>query len=174
MLTPGDDIVEIVAGGDGRAGNQQQDLLERISNAPGLTLVLSCEKCCKSKARRARGTSSSKIGSMMPLQCESERPRNHQLPGSSRFPCYQPLPIPVLGKLVPCYTTSSKMLFAPVNAAQLVPPTGIFETVGGGFPVFSARLSPGVCGSSRPTFGVQYILRTCTSVHEETKHRPDA
>ena len=38
MLTPGDDIVEIVAGGDGRAGNQQQDLLERISNAPGLTL----------------------------------------------------------------------------------------------------------------------------------------
>jgi hypothetical protein len=26
------------------------------------------------------------------------------------------------------------MLFVPVNAAQLVPPTGIFETVGGGFP----------------------------------------
>jgi hypothetical protein len=28
------------------------------------------------------------------------------------------------------------MVFVPVNAAQLVPPTGIFETVGGGFPVF--------------------------------------
>ena len=44
MLTPGDDIVEIVAGGDGRAGNQQQDLLERISNAPGLTFVLELRK----------------------------------------------------------------------------------------------------------------------------------
>jgi hypothetical protein len=43
---------------------------------------------------------------------------------------------PVLGKLVPCYAISSKMLFVPVNAAQFVPPTGIFETVGGGFPVF--------------------------------------
>ena len=41
-----------------------------------------------------------------------------------------------LGKLVPCYAISSKMLFVPVNAAQFVPPTGIFETVGGGFPVF--------------------------------------
>src|SRR5262249_1577793 len=36
----------------------------------------------------------------------------------------------------PVIRTSSKMLFVPVNAAQLVPPTGIFETVGGGFPVF--------------------------------------
>jgi hypothetical protein len=46
------------------------------------------------------------------------------------------LPIPVLGKLFPVITISSKILFVPVNAAQLVPPTGIFETVGGGFPVF--------------------------------------
>jgi hypothetical protein len=45
----------------------------------------------------------------------------------------------------PCYNdflVSSKMLFVPVNAAQLVPPTGIFETVGGGFPVFFPVSSP--------------------------------
>jgi hypothetical protein len=34
--TPGDDIVEIIASGDGRAGNQQQDLLER-KQLPGAT-----------------------------------------------------------------------------------------------------------------------------------------
>ena len=44
MLAPSDDIIEIVARGDRRAGHQQQDLLERVNNAPRLTLVLEMRK----------------------------------------------------------------------------------------------------------------------------------
>jgi hypothetical protein len=44
MLAPGDDIVEIVTGGDRGAGHQQQDLLERIYNTPGLAVVLELGK----------------------------------------------------------------------------------------------------------------------------------
>jgi hypothetical protein len=40
MLAPGDDVVEIVAGRDGRAGHQQQHLLEWIHHPPGLAVVV--------------------------------------------------------------------------------------------------------------------------------------
>src|SRR6516162_10085643 len=52
------------------------------------------------------------------------------------FPVIGPCPSLFWANSFPVITISSKMLFVPVNAGQLVPPTGIFETVGGGFPVF--------------------------------------
>jgi hypothetical protein len=39
ILTPGNDIVKVVTACDRRAGNQQQNLLERIYNEPGLAVV---------------------------------------------------------------------------------------------------------------------------------------
>jgi hypothetical protein len=51
------------------------------------------------------------------------------------------LAIPVLGKLVPCYNDFFKNAFVAVNAPQLAPPTGIFETVGGGSLYFSLLVS---------------------------------
>jgi hypothetical protein len=77
MLVPGDDIVKVVTSCDRSAGRQQQDLLERIYNAPRLAVVPELGKCCKSRAKRARGLSPSKVASMIALQCESERLRNH-------------------------------------------------------------------------------------------------
>ena len=44
MLPPIGDFVEIITGRDRRAGHQQQDLLERVNNAPRLTLVLEMRK----------------------------------------------------------------------------------------------------------------------------------
>ena len=78
----------------------------------------------------------------------------------SRFSLFWALPIPVLGKLVPCYAISSKMLFVPVNAAQFVPPTGIFETVGGGFPVFFR------------VHGIGNTLYTLPTIRREDAARP--
>jgi hypothetical protein len=40
MLAPLDDVVEIVAGGDRRAGYQQQDLFDRIENPPCFPVVV--------------------------------------------------------------------------------------------------------------------------------------
>src|SRR6516162_7547276 len=59
------------------------------------------------------------------------------------FPVIGPCPSLFWANSFPVITISSKMLFVPVNAAQLVPPTGIFETVGGGFPVFFPVPCPG-------------------------------
>src|SRR5215831_10119356 len=43
-LAPKDDLVEVVAGGDGGAGHQEQDLLERVGDAPALALVVQLGK----------------------------------------------------------------------------------------------------------------------------------
>src|SRR6516225_5659788 len=40
VLAPKDDLVEVVAGGDRGAGHQEQDLLERVGDAPALALVV--------------------------------------------------------------------------------------------------------------------------------------
>src|SRR6516162_4747519 len=52
------------------------------------------------------------------------------------FPVIGPCPSLFWANSFPVITISSKMLFVAVNAPQLASPTGIFETVGGGFPVF--------------------------------------
>src|SRR5437764_14981562 len=39
-MPPGDDVVEIVAGGDGRTGDEQQHLMQGIEHAPRLALVV--------------------------------------------------------------------------------------------------------------------------------------
>src|SRR5208283_5833799 len=39
VLAPGDDVVEVVTGGDGGADHQKQNLLERIHYPPGLTVI---------------------------------------------------------------------------------------------------------------------------------------
>jgi hypothetical protein len=86
MLAPGGDVVEIVATRNRRAGYQQQDLLERIHDPQGSRSSVSSAKCRKSRARRARGLSPSKIGSIVALQCESERSRNHTRAVNSKLP----------------------------------------------------------------------------------------
>src|SRR5215831_1686751 len=40
VLPPKDNLVEVVAGGDRAAGHQEQDLLERVGDAPALALVV--------------------------------------------------------------------------------------------------------------------------------------
>ena len=49
MLAPGDDVVEIITGGDGRAGHQQQNLLNRIENPPGFPVVVEFGKMLQKK-----------------------------------------------------------------------------------------------------------------------------
>ena len=44
MPAPGGDVVEVVAGGDGAADHQQQDLAQRIHHPPGLARVLELGK----------------------------------------------------------------------------------------------------------------------------------
>src|SRR6266704_5952254 len=56
VLAPGDDVVEIVAGRDRGAGHQQQDLLERIHDPPGLALIPEFGKMLQKQAQaRPRG-----------------------------------------------------------------------------------------------------------------------
>ena len=86
MLALGGNIVKIVAARDGGTDHQQQDLRERIDDAPWLTVIGDCRKMVHSKAKRARGLSPSKIGSMIALQCESERPRNHTAASTQNCP----------------------------------------------------------------------------------------
>jgi hypothetical protein len=44
MIAPGDDIVEIVAVGDGCTGEQQQDLGERNANLPRVAIIVDLGK----------------------------------------------------------------------------------------------------------------------------------
>src|SRR3954471_21786975 len=40
VLPPSDDVVEVIAGGDGRAGDQQQHLMEGVEHTPGLAGIV--------------------------------------------------------------------------------------------------------------------------------------
>jgi hypothetical protein len=51
VFAPGDNVVEIVAGGDRGAGHQQQDLLERIHNAPRLAVILELGKVSQKQGK---------------------------------------------------------------------------------------------------------------------------
>src|ERR1700694_4154392 len=51
VFAPGDDVVEIVAGGDRGAGHQQQDLLERIHDAPRLAVILELGKVSQKQGK---------------------------------------------------------------------------------------------------------------------------
>jgi hypothetical protein len=51
MLAPFDDVLEIVARGDRGAGHQQQDLLNRIGNAPRLPVVVERGKMLQKKGQ---------------------------------------------------------------------------------------------------------------------------
>ena len=59
MLAPGDDFVEIVARSDGGAGQQQQDLGQRIDDPPGLAVVREPREMAQQKSHPRPGTSSS-------------------------------------------------------------------------------------------------------------------
>src|SRR3979411_23217 len=50
VLAPGDNVAEIVAGGDRGAGHQQQDLLERIQ-APRLAVILELGKVSQKQGK---------------------------------------------------------------------------------------------------------------------------
>src|SRR5215471_1856653 len=54
-LTPKNDLVEVVAGGDGGAGHQKQDLLERVGDAPALALVVQLSKVLEQDRQSVRG-----------------------------------------------------------------------------------------------------------------------
>jgi hypothetical protein len=80
MLAPGDDIVEVVAGGDGGTAHQQQDFVEPIHDPSRSRPSENSEKCSKSSATPARGKSSPAnmlTSSMIALPAESGRPGNH-------------------------------------------------------------------------------------------------
>ena len=60
MLAPGGDLVEIVARGDGGAGQQQQDLSQRKDDPPGLAIVRKPRKMLQEQSHpRPRNSSSS-------------------------------------------------------------------------------------------------------------------
>ena len=59
VMAKGGDLVEVVARGDGGAGQQQQDLGQRETIRHGSRSSSSREKCSSSSATRALGTSSS-------------------------------------------------------------------------------------------------------------------
>ena len=56
-LAPQDNLVEVVAGGDHSAGHQEQDLLERVSDAPALALVVQLGKVPEQDRHSVRGES---------------------------------------------------------------------------------------------------------------------
>jgi hypothetical protein len=58
VLTPGNDVVEVVAGGDRGSGRQQQHS-SGCMNRPGFCSSESSKKCSKGSVKRARGESSS-------------------------------------------------------------------------------------------------------------------
>src|ERR1019366_5313392 len=84
MLAPGDDVVEVVAGGDGGAGHQQQDFIEPVHDPARLPFVRKLGKMLQ-KQRQTRS------GRIIIRTCdrevihgrapaESERLRNHAAP----------------------------------------------------------------------------------------------
>jgi hypothetical protein len=56
MLAPGDNIVKIVAARDGGTDHQQQDLRERIDDAPRLTVIRQCGKMVQQQGQTRTGT----------------------------------------------------------------------------------------------------------------------
>src|ERR1700737_3517962 len=77
VFAPGDDVIEIVAGGDRGTGHQQQDLLERIHNAPGLAVILELGKMPQKpgKTRTRDLLVEDLVHDGAPAN--QERPRNH-------------------------------------------------------------------------------------------------
>src|SRR5215472_8332850 len=57
VLAPKDDLVEVVAGGDRGAGHQEQNLLERVGDAPALALVVQLGKVLEQDRQSVRGES---------------------------------------------------------------------------------------------------------------------
>ena len=57
VFAPKDDLVEVVAGSDRGAGHQEQDLLERVSDAPALALVVQLGKVPEQDRQSVRGES---------------------------------------------------------------------------------------------------------------------
>ena len=79
VLAPGDDVVEIVAGGNCGTYYQQQDLPERIEDPQGLPPVVELRDMRQQQVSRARGASSSMIvsatASMGSAPCRISTPR---------------------------------------------------------------------------------------------------
>src|ERR1700730_12606504 len=77
VFAPGDDVIEIVAGGDRGTGHQQQDLLERIHNAPGLAVILELGKMPQKQGKTR--TRDLLVEDLVHdgAPANQERPRNH-------------------------------------------------------------------------------------------------
>ncbi len=90
MLAPGGDIVKIITGRDRGAGHQQQDLLERIHNAPGLAVVREFGKVLQKQGQtRTRTlTLEDRVHGGAPVRIraptESHRVVNSKLPWEAR------------------------------------------------------------------------------------------
>ncbi len=90
MLAPGDNIVKIVATRDGGTDHQQQDLRERIDNAPRLTVIRECGKLVQQQGQtRTRAFPlKNQVHDRAPMRIraptESYRCVNSKLPRQSR------------------------------------------------------------------------------------------
>src|SRR5262249_49004638 len=90
MLAPGSHVIEIVATRNRRAGYQQQDLLERIHDAPGLAVVCELGKVPQKQGQtRTRTlTLEDRVYSRAPVRIraptESHLVVNSKLPGQGR------------------------------------------------------------------------------------------
>jgi hypothetical protein len=65
MLAPGDDVVEIITRDDGGAVRKEEDPASGCTTRQYSRSSSICEKCFRRTAKRARGISPSKIGSMI-------------------------------------------------------------------------------------------------------------
>lgn len=89
VVSPGGDVVEIVARGDGGAGHQQQHLRQRIHHPPWFALVVELGKAARVCTARARGSSSSSIvsdmASIKAIPVESGKESRHAVKSKHRL-----------------------------------------------------------------------------------------
>ena len=78
VMAKGGDLVEVVARGDGGAGQQQQDLGQQVDDPARLTVVFEPGKILQSSATRALGTSSSaKKSAVLPIRRPAGAQESH-------------------------------------------------------------------------------------------------
>jgi hypothetical protein len=86
MLAPSDDVVEIIAGGDGRAGHQQQNLLNRIENPPRFPVVVEFGKVLQKKRQTSPRALVLDDRVHLDAPAESKHRGNHQPPSTQNQP----------------------------------------------------------------------------------------
>jgi hypothetical protein len=78
LLTPFDDVVEIIAGGDRRTNHQEEDLLDRIEDAPRLAIVIEFGKMLQKKRQPSPRALLVEGCVHLAAPAESEQRGNHQ------------------------------------------------------------------------------------------------